>query len=64
MQFLQVKTFPFLGRIKDIPSLVRESMLQSKQMGNRKNKTTNMEGRVQIDLLQAKKLKEQRLSVN
>ena len=49
---LAVKDFPFLGRITDIPSTIRDSILQSKQMGKRENKIVNMEGRVTFDLLQ------------
>ncbi|VDN16882.1 unnamed protein product [Dibothriocephalus latus] len=32
-EHLQVESFPFLGRIVDSKSVVRESMVQSKQMG-------------------------------
>ena len=49
---LGVKEFPFLGRITDIHSVIRESTLQSKQMGKRENKIINIEGRVQFDLFQ------------
>ena len=48
---LHVKNFHFLGRVKGIPSTVRETILQSKQMGKRENKVVNIEGRVQFDLL-------------
>ena len=48
---LGVKNFHFLGRVKGIPSTVRETILQSKQMGKRENKVVNIEGRVQFDLL-------------
>uniref|UniRef100_A0A914WX73 DNA polymerase delta catalytic subunit n=1 Tax=Plectus sambesii TaxID=2011161 RepID=A0A914WX73_9BILA len=44
----------FLGRVKDRPSKIRDAALQSKQMGNRVNKQTNIEGRVQFDVLQVK----------
>ena len=44
----------FLGRVKDRPSKIRDAALQSKQMGNRVNKSTNMEGRVQFDVLQVR----------
>ena len=49
---LKIKEFCFLGRIKDCRSVIRTSMIQSKQMGKRENKIINMEGRVQFDLLQ------------
>lgn len=48
---LCVKNFYFLGRVKNIKSVVRETILQSKQMGKRENKVINIEGRVQLDLL-------------
>jgi len=43
--------FDFLGRIKDKRSAIKETMIQSKQMGRRENKSINIEGRVQFDLL-------------
>ena len=49
---LKVSDFTFLGRQKDIRSVIKESMFQSKQMGKRENKVINIEGRVQFDLLQ------------
>ncbi|KAL0993510.1 hypothetical protein UPYG_G00108950 [Umbra pygmaea] len=49
---LKVKLFPYLGRVRGIVSVLRESNFQSKQMGRRENKILNMEGRVQFDLLQ------------
>ncbi len=53
-QTLKVHDFPFLGRMKHLRSTIRASMIQSKQMGRRENKHVNMEGRVQLDLLQVK----------
>lgn len=44
--------FPYLGRVRGIKSVLRDLNFQSKQMGRRENKTINMEGRVQFDLLQ------------
>uniref|UniRef100_A0A8D3CB82 DNA polymerase n=1 Tax=Scophthalmus maximus TaxID=52904 RepID=A0A8D3CB82_SCOMX len=38
--------------LRGIKSVLRDLNFQSKQMGRRENKTTNMEGRVQFDLLQ------------
>ncbi|KAL8577740.1 DNA polymerase delta catalytic subunit [Nucella lapillus] len=49
---LKVSSFPYLGRIQDTQSKVKEAMFQSKQMGRRENKVINIEGRVQFDLLQ------------
>jgi DNA polymerase delta subunit 1 len=53
---LKVKEFPHLGRIVGISSVIKEAMLQSKQMGRRENKIINIEGRVQFDLLQVNRL--------
>ncbi|KAL4224603.1 DNA polymerase delta catalytic subunit [Mactra antiquata] len=49
---LKCGDFTFLGRIKDARSIIKESTIQSKQMGKRENKVINIEGRVQLDLLQ------------
>lgn len=49
---LKVKDFTFMGRIRDIKSVIKESTFQSKQMGKRENKVVNMEGRTQLDLFQ------------
>ena len=48
---LGVKNFSYLGRIATSPSVIKETMLQSKQMGKRENKSINIEGRVVFDLL-------------
>ena len=48
---LKVKNFQFLGRVKNVLSQIRETVLQSKQMGKRENKVINIEGRIQLDLL-------------
>ncbi|VDP06970.1 unnamed protein product, partial [Soboliphyme baturini] len=49
---LKVNEFLFLGRVKNIKSMVRLANIQSRQMGRRENKRINIEGRVQFDLLQ------------
>ncbi|XP_035674123.1 DNA polymerase delta catalytic subunit-like [Branchiostoma floridae] len=49
---LKVTKFPFLGRMKDMRSVIKDQNIQSKQMGKRENKYVNMEGRVTFDLLQ------------
>nr|XP_019534411.2 DNA polymerase delta catalytic subunit [Aedes albopictus] len=48
---LKVKNFEYLGRITNIRSVVKETVIQSKQMGKRENKYVNFEGRVPFDLL-------------
>ncbi|CAH2267635.1 jg16926 [Pararge aegeria aegeria] len=48
---LKVENFDFLGRIRNIRSVIKDSILQSKQMGRRENKSVNFEGRVPFDLL-------------
>ncbi|CAD0196694.1 unnamed protein product [Chrysodeixis includens] len=48
---LKVQNFDFLGRIRNIRSVIKDSILQSKQMGRRENKSINFEGRVPFDLL-------------
>lgn len=50
-QHLKVKNFEYLGRIKNIRSVIKDQVLQSKQMGRRENKYVNFEGRVPFDLL-------------
>ncbi|VDD80869.1 unnamed protein product [Mesocestoides corti] len=49
---LKVASFPFLGRVLGSKSIVRESMIHSKQMGRRENKYVSIDGRIQFDLLQ------------
>lgn len=48
---LKVNDFVYLGRIINIKSVIKDSVLQSKQMGRRENKQVNFEGRVPFDLL-------------
>lgn len=48
---LKSSTFPFLTRVKDARSVIKEAVLQSKQMGRRENKSINIDGRCQFDLL-------------
>jgi len=48
---LRVDDFCYLGRVKNIQTIVRNTTLQSKQLGKRENKSINIEGRVQFDLL-------------
>lgn len=53
---VQVDFFPYLGRVRNSKSVLKDLNFQSKQMGRRENKTINMEGRVQFDLLQVSML--------
>merc|ERR550539_830466 len=48
---LKARNFCFLGRVKNIKSVIKDSILASKQMGQRENKKINTEGRVPFDLL-------------
>ncbi|XP_055629007.1 DNA polymerase delta catalytic subunit [Toxorhynchites rutilus septentrionalis] len=48
---LKVKNFEYLGRVTNIRSVIKETVIQSKQMGRRENKSVNFEGRVPFDLL-------------
>lgn len=47
---LKAAKFAYLSRIKNICSVVKSKMLQSKQMGQRENKYVNLEGRVPFDM--------------
>jgi DNA polymerase delta subunit 1 len=49
---LGVHSFPFLGRLPTTKSLVRSATFSSKAYGTRESKTTDMEGRVQLDIMQ------------
>ncbi|KAJ2904841.1 DNA polymerase delta catalytic subunit [Zalerion maritima] len=49
---LGIRGFNRWTRLKNMPSEVRETNLSSKQMGNRDTRTTNTNGRLQLDLLQ------------
>nr|BAJ78750.1 DNA polymerase delta catalytic subunit [Oyamia lugubris] len=48
---LKAAHFPYLGRITNIQSVIKEQVMQSKQTGRRENKLINIEGRVPFDLL-------------
>ncbi|ORX91873.1 hypothetical protein K493DRAFT_325449 [Basidiobolus meristosporus CBS 931.73] len=49
---LKVDNFAYLGRMKFIQSQVRDTRFSSRAYGTRENKAVNMEGRIQLDLLQ------------
>ncbi|PGH35992.1 DNA polymerase delta subunit 1 [[Emmonsia] crescens] len=44
--------FQFWSRLKNNPSRVGDAKFSSKQIGNRESKSTNINGRIQLDLLQ------------
>lgn len=48
---LKAKNFDYLGRVKNTRSVIKNTVIQSKQMGRRENKFVNFEGRVPFDLL-------------
>jgi DNA polymerase delta subunit 1 len=48
---LRVRNFHFLGRVKNVVSVIRDTIMQSKQMGKRENKVINIDGRIQLDLM-------------
>ncbi|KAG0326563.1 DNA-directed DNA polymerase delta [Dissophora globulifera] len=49
---LGVLKFPFLGRLNDVRTEAKDTKFSSKAYGNRENKAINMEGRLQLDMLQ------------
>jgi len=49
---LKANEFPFWTRLSNMKTEAKDSNFSSKQMGNRDTKTTNTNGRLQIDLLQ------------
>ncbi|KAJ8694870.1 DNA-directed DNA polymerase delta [Pleurotus ostreatus] len=49
---LDVKSFPFLGRLKRIAAQVKETHFSSKAYGQRDSKDTQLDGRLQMDILQ------------
>uniref|UniRef100_A0A674GG52 DNA polymerase delta catalytic subunit n=1 Tax=Taeniopygia guttata TaxID=59729 RepID=A0A674GG52_TAEGU len=51
-QVLQVESFPYLGRVRGVPSQVRDSAFQSRQLGRREGKVVTSPGRVTLDMLQ------------
>jgi DNA polymerase delta subunit 1 len=48
---LKIPTFPYLGRVKGMPTKIKDKMFQSKQTGTRESKEINIEGRVQFDVM-------------
>ena len=49
---LRCDGFPLWSRLKGIRSAAKEDRFSSKQMGNRESHSTNINGRLQLDLLQ------------
>ncbi|KAI9090938.1 DNA polymerase family B-domain-containing protein [Phlyctochytrium arcticum] len=49
---LKVHNFPFLGRIKDVRTQAKDSRFSSKGLGTRETKQINLDGRLQMDVLQ------------
>lgn len=43
---LKIPSFPYFGRVKDVATKIRDTMVQSKAMGIRETKDINIEGRV------------------
>ena len=48
----QVRNFPYLGRIHNSVTTMRDSTFESKAYGKRVNKLISIQGRVQFDLFQ------------
>ncbi|KAJ1982249.1 DNA-directed DNA polymerase delta [Dimargaris verticillata] len=51
-EHLRVGSFPYLGRLANVPSTVVDSRFSSKAYGTRDNKTISLFGRLQLDMLQ------------
>ncbi|KAI9625850.1 hypothetical protein H4Q26_016098 [Puccinia striiformis f. sp. tritici PST-130] len=49
---LKVATFPYLGRMRNSQTAVKETHFSSKAYGTRDSKETHLDGRLQLDLLQ------------
>lgn len=49
---LKLKRFPYLGRIKDNYTTIKDTTFQSKAQGLRETKEVAMEGRIQLDMFQ------------
>ncbi|TPX37785.1 DNA-directed DNA polymerase [Synchytrium endobioticum] len=49
---LKASKFPFLGRIRDIKTVAKDAHFQSKGLGARDLKNINIDGRLQLDMLQ------------
>lgn len=49
---LNITSFPYLGRIKKIKTQAKDTQFSSKAYGTRNSKSINIEGRIQLDVLQ------------
>lgn len=49
---LNIKSFPYLGRLKDTPTKATDTFFSSKAYGARESKSYNLDGRLTFDLLQ------------
>lgn len=49
---LNIKSFPFLGRLKETPTKATDTFFSSKAYGARESKSYNLDGRLTFDLLQ------------
>ncbi|CAG9321819.1 unnamed protein product [Blepharisma stoltei] len=49
---LKLKKFPFFGRIKNLPTKLKDTTFHSKAQGLRESKEILMEGRIQLDMFQ------------
>jgi DNA polymerase delta subunit 1 len=49
---LKLRRFPYMGRIKDSLTSIKDTTFQSKAQGLRETKEINMEGRIQLDMFQ------------
>ncbi|SCU90495.1 LAMI_0E02322g1_1 [Lachancea mirantina] len=49
---LKIEQFPYFGRLKTVKQEVKESIFSSKAYGTRESKTINIDGRLQLDLIQ------------
>ena len=47
-----MKGFPYLGRVQNSMTTMKDSTFESKAYGKRVNKVISIEGRIQFDLLQ------------
>lgn len=49
---LKLNKFPFFGRMKHIKQEIKDAVFSSRAYGTRENKVVNIDGRMQLDLLQ------------
>ena len=49
---LKIESFPFFGRLTNVKQEIKSSIFSSKAYGTRESKNINIDGRLQLDLLQ------------